>query len=72
MPSCTANTETASKISWETEHTQYCSDLAREDFLSVSHLEGAVIGTSFTCNEDDIYHEMVDSTGAYLLCIQNE
>jgi hypothetical protein len=49
-----------------------CSHPALGDFLSVSHLEGALIGTSITCNEDDFCHEMVDSTGIYVLCIQNE
>jgi hypothetical protein len=28
--------------------------------LAVCRLEGALIRTSFTCNEGDIYHQMVD------------
>lgn len=32
VTSFTANSELAAKLSWETEHPQYCSDLVLEDF----------------------------------------
>jgi len=72
MPSCTANTVDAAQISWETEIPSTVQIWHLGIFVCVSHLEGPLIGTSFTCDEDDIYHEMVDSTGVYLLCIQVE